>query len=277
MSSPSDPSEPEAAAAPGGEDLPSGVRLWGALLRAAGRRWPLPPRRWRGRVGKGEFRAVGTEIFGLVRDLGGLAPDARLLDLGCGAGRLVEPLRRYLGLRGSYEGLDIVPEFVAWNRRWVTPVDPRFRFRRAAVRNDAYHPSGEPAESYTFPYRDGEFDLVVASSLFTHLLAPAARRYLVECARVLRPGGRLVATFFLLDDEVLARMAAHRTDVVFPWTVPYGRIADPAQPEFAVAYEAWAVEGALAEAGLRLASGWRRGQWSGVEGTTYQDLVVADR
>jgi len=59
--------------------------------------------------------------------------------------------------------------------------------------------------------------------------------------------------------------------------VPYGRIADPAQPEFAVAYEAWAVEGALAEAGLRLGSGWRRGKWSGVEGPTYQDLVFAER
>ncbi len=277
MSSASDRSDPALRRAAGRAPLPPGVRLWGALLAAAGRRWPLPPRRWRGRVGKGEFRAVGAELFALVRDLGGLGPDARLLDLGCGAGRLVEPLRRYLDPKGSYEGLDIVPEFVAWNRRWVTPVDPRFRFRRARVRNDAYHPAGEPAETYTLPYDDGEFDLVAAFSLFTHLTAAAARRYLAECARVLRPGGRLVATFFLLDEGVLARMAEHRTDLVFPWAVPYGRIADPAQPEFAVAFETWAVEAALAEAGLRPLGGWRRGKWSGVEGTSYQDLLVAER
>ena len=94
---------------------------------------------------------------------------------------------------------------------------------------------------------------------------------------MLRPGGRLFATFFLLDDEVLARMAGHRADLAFPWPVPYGRIADPAQPEFAVAHEAWALEAALAEADLRPVAGWRRGKWSGVEGTTYQDLVIAER
>jgi len=228
-------------------------------------------------VGRGEFRAIGRDLVALAVATAGLADHHRVLDLGCGCGRLVEPLRRLLGPRGSYDGLDIVPEFIRWNRRWVTPADPRFRFHLAAVRNDAYHPAGAPAATYTFPFPDARFDTILATSLFTHLLAEDARRYLWECARVLAPGGHLFATFFLLDDGVRERMDAFRTDVRFPWSVPFGRIADHRQPEFAVAYEQWAVEGAIESAGLVLAGGVRRGAWSGVPGPTYQDLVVARR
>ncbi len=257
--------------------LTAGQRLWGRLLRGLGAEWPVPPSRWRGRVGKGEFCSVGRDLVDLAVATAGLHADHRVLDLGCGVGRLVDPLRRALGPRGSYEGLDIVPEFIRWNRRRVTPVDPRFRFRLAPVRNDAYHPAGIPASSYAFPYADADFDTILATSLFTHLLAADARRYLSECARVLAPGGRLFATFFLLDDEVLERMSERATDILFPWPVPYGRIAEWRQPEFAVAFELWALMAALDEAGLVLVGPIRRGTWSGVEGPTYQDLAIMAR
>jgi len=228
-------------------------------------------------VGRGEFEAIGRELVDLAATMAGLAKDQAVLDLGCGCGRLVLPLRRYLSPRGTYVGLDIVPEFVRWNRRWVTSVDPRFRFCLAAVRNAAYHPEGAPAATYTFPFADETFDTVLATSLFTHLVAEDARRYLDECARVLLPGGRLFATFFVLDDGVRERMSAWLTDVQFPWSVPYGRIADFRQPEAAVAYERWAVEAAIESSGLVLEEGIRPGLWSGVPGPTYQDLVIARR
>lgn len=254
---------------------PTGIR--GRLLRALRLNHRAPPRRWRGRVGRGEFRAVGRDLVALARKTAGLSESHRVLDLGCGCGRLVDPLRRLLGPRGRYDGLDIVPEFIRWNRRWVTPVDPRFRFHLAAVRNDAYYPAGASAATYTFPFADACFDTILATSLFTHLLADDARRYLAECARVLVPGGSLFATFFLLDDAVRERMAAFRTDLRFPWAVPFGRIADHRQPEFAVAYEQWAVEGAIEATGLVLEREIVRGTWSGLPGPTYQDLVVARR
>ena len=34
------------------------------------------------------------------------------------------------------------------------------------------------------------------------MLPPGVARYLAECGRVLRPGGRMLATFFLLNEEV---------------------------------------------------------------------------
>jgi SAM-dependent methyltransferase len=216
-------------------------------------------------------------MIATVADLAGLEPDHRVLDLGCGPGRMVSALRRRLGPAGRYEGLDIVPEFVRWNQRWVTPVDPRFRFQRAAVRNDSYFPEGGPAAEYTFPYPDSEFDRIIAASIFTHLNPDAALRYLHECSRVLAPGGRLFATFFILDDQVRARLDAGRSTFRFGWPAEFGAVENPREPEFARAYERWAVAGGLAAAGLRaIAPPWS-GTWSGVEGPTYQDVVVAEK
>ena len=40
-----------------------------------------------------------------------LSPDHRVLDIGCGTGRMAIPLTSFLSKKGSYEGFDIV-------RRW---------------------------------------------------------------------------------------------------------------------------------------------------------------
>jgi SAM-dependent methyltransferase len=253
------------------------IPLRGWVRRLLGRTWPRPPAAWNQRVGGGDFREIGRDLLERVRELAGLERDHRILDLGCGPGRLVEPLRRWLGPAGSYEGLDIVPEFIRWNQHHVTPVDPRFRFRFADLRNDAYHRGGGSAEAFVFPYPDAAFDRVVAASLFTHLEAATALHYLVECRRVLKPGGRLFATFFLLDDGVRERIAAGKSCFAFGWPAPYGAVEDPRQPEFAVAFERWALAGGLEHAGLRpVAPPWP-GRWSGVDGPHFQDVAVAER
>ena len=43
--------------------------------------------------------------------------------------------------------------------------------------------------------------MALAASLFTHLRPFEGERYLVEVGRVLRPGGRLIATWFLINEE----------------------------------------------------------------------------
>ena len=106
------------------------------------------------------------------------------------------------------------------------------------------------AAEYRFPYADGTFDLVLATSVFTHLLADTAARYLAEAARVLAPGGVLFATWFLLrPDPALSDGAAFR---FAPFDGGPAFVADPALPEAAVGYEASWVEDRLAAGGLAL-------------------------
>lgn len=50
----------------------------------------------------------GEQFLQYFIELGGLKPSDRVLDVGCGIGRLAIPLTQYLDARGGYAGLDIV-------------------------------------------------------------------------------------------------------------------------------------------------------------------------
>jgi SAM-dependent methyltransferase len=209
--------------------------------RLGGRADPLvPPRRLSGFVGDSDFRETGDEFLRLFVELGGLRPEDRVLDVGCGIGRMARPLAGYLQPPGAYEGFDVVPEGITWCAERYRGRHPNFSFKVAAVNNRLYRPEGGvPARDYTFPYRDGSFDFAFATSVFTHLLPDEADRYLAETARVLRPGGRLLATFFLLAPDT-PRPSSPGGRFTFPHD--HGDYATDSDevPEEAVAYrERW--------------------------------------
>ncbi len=75
-----------------------------------------------------------------------------------------------------------------------------FRFTHVDLANDTYNPNGQAtAASFRFPSDDATFDLVIATSVFTHLLPDEMGNYLGEIGRVLAPGGRLFSTWFVVD------------------------------------------------------------------------------
>lgn len=230
-------------------------------------------------IGKGEFERIGREFVRHFRELGDLRPSDRILDVGCGLGRMVEPLGEYLDAEGSYEGFDVVREIIRWDRRNLTHFDPRFQFRFVDVYNSSYNPWGSiPPERFRFPYPDAEFDFVFATSVFTHLLEASTRQYLAECARVLKAGGRLFATFFLLDETTLRLIEEGESDIDFrhPWEL--GLLLSEERPEDAVAYRAGWVFEQLDELGLEVRHPPAYGLWSGRQNPVdYQDIVVADR
>jgi SAM-dependent methyltransferase len=239
---------------------------------------PAPPRH-RSLIGGGDFRAIGAEFLGHFRTLGGLKPADRVLDVGCGIGRMAIPLTHYLNEQGSYEGFDIVPEGIEWCQAHITARHPNFRFRLADLGNPAYHAGGRGrAASYRFPYGDGAFDFAFLTSVLTHLMPDEVRRYLSECARVLRPGGTLFATFFLLNDESLAGIEQERSRSDFPHDLGECRVTYLDSPSEEVAYEEGFVRRLLKEQGLALVEPIRYGSWSGRrEFLSFQDIVIATR
>jgi SAM-dependent methyltransferase len=234
-------------------------------------------------VSGGDFRSVGREFADHLIRLGGLRPDDRVLDIGCGTGRIAVPLLDYLGA-GSYEGFDVHPEGIRWCEANLTSRNTAFRFRSVPVQSGWFNPWGkEPASDFTFPYADGEFDLAFAVSLFTHLLPPATERYLSELARVLRPGGRWLATFFLIaadgqpppSPEWLAP-PGWPPPVRFQRQLDHCRILDPDNPERAVAHQEDWLRAAIERAGLSVRA-THRGYWPGRHGLSYQDILLGDR
>jgi SAM-dependent methyltransferase len=246
--------------------------------RVAGRAEPLvPSRRLQSAVGQGDYVFMGEEFLGHFRELAGLRPDHRVLDIGCGFGRMARPLAGFLDpAAGSYRGFDVDARGIDWCARRYAGRYPHFRFEAADLRNGVYNPAGtRAAEHYRFPYADDSFDLAFATSVFTHLLAPAAERYLAEAARVLAPGGRLLGTFFVLDDASRRAVADGAAALPFPDPDADVSVLAPDSPEAAIAYDRGWLEQRLAANGLEL-EGLHPGAWTGSgDGLSYQDIVVA--
>jgi len=101
---------------------------------------------------------------------------SRLLDFGCGCGRFI---RHFASLSGEVEihGTDIDQEMVTWLRDNV----PYGHYEVAPF---------EPP----LPYRDGQFDLVLNHSVFTHLDERLQDLWLEELRRVTCPDGLLLLT-----------------------------------------------------------------------------------
>jgi SAM-dependent methyltransferase len=234
----------------------------------------VPPRRLRGFAGDSDFVATGDELLRLARAHGGLSADTRVLDVGCGIGRLARTLTDALdpAAGGAYIGFDPVASAVAW---CAARYPAHFRFVYADLRNDLYNPDGAVAATeYRFPVDDGWATLVVATSVFTHLDRPEVAHYLAQTRRAMAPGASAVLTFFLLDDDSRAALADGRARQPFAQPAGDQAIADPDVTMAAVAHaRAW-VLGALARLGLEVAA-VHDGSWRGAAGLTYQDLVVA--
>jgi SAM-dependent methyltransferase len=243
--------------------------------RARGRADRLvPPRRLRGFAGDSDFVATGDELIRLARVHGGLRTDSRVLDVGCGIGRLARTLPDALDASagGAYVGFDPVAPAVAW---CAARYPAHFRFDHADLRNDLYNPDGAVAATdYRFPVADGWATLVVATSVFTHLDRPEVDRYLAEARRTMAPGARALLTFFLLDDDSRAALAAGRARQPFAEATGDQAIADPEVTMAAVAHDRASVLDGLDGLGLEVAA-VHDGTWRGGPGLSYQDLVVA--
>lgn len=220
----------------------------------------------------------------------GLRPEHRVLEVGCGVGRIAAPLTEVIAPPGCYHGFDISERAVAWCRANISEPFPHFRFRHADVFNEFYNPRGSTrGRRYRFPYPTGSFDFVYLTSVFTHLLPHDLQNYLREVSRVLAPGGRCVMTFFLHDGETAALIRQGKSTFQLPCRygsqaltagVPptYGecRTETIVEPERVVAYEAAGTLDRIAACGLRVDE-VRPGTWSGRTGFGFQDVVVTTK
>jgi len=167
-----------------------------------GRRDPLVPPRGVHKVGDSDFLWTGDLFFGYFVDLCKLQPDERILDVGCGTGRIARPLLDYLHEPGEYEGLDVAPDAIKWCKKRISSRYPHFRFQLADIYNRMYNPSGRTiASEYRFPYDDESFDFVILASVFTHMLHRDLANYTAQIARVLRPGGTLFGYLFFAQSR----------------------------------------------------------------------------
>lgn len=118
-----------------------------------------------------------------------------ILDLGCGAGIDSILAAKRTGPGGQVIALDFLPEMLE---------------RTAAAAREAGLDNVETLEGEleALPLPDASVDHVISNGVIN--LSPRKRRALAECARVLRPGGKLsVADLTVGDEELPPEILTH--------------------------------------------------------------------
>jgi len=122
----------------------------------------------------GQYEIIGQIEAALLKQLG-LANGMRLVDIGCGSGRLAAALHGNADI--SYVGIDVVQSLLDY----ATTKAPSYEF--------LLH------RELSIPQGDSSAHMVCAFSVFTHLLHHESYVYLEECLRILKPGGSVVFSF----------------------------------------------------------------------------------
>jgi SAM-dependent methyltransferase len=100
----------------------------------------------------------------------------RLLDWGCGPGRLIRTLIELTTI-AEIHGCDIDSEAIQWSRNNIVKAE----FNAIP----AFPPTA---------YADGYFDVIIGNSIFTHLKRDVQIAWLKEIRRILKPDGLLLAS-----------------------------------------------------------------------------------
>jgi SAM-dependent methyltransferase len=153
----------------------------------------------------------------------------------------------------QYTGMDIDLKAVRWCQRHITSRNPNFRFYHADLWSKSYNPNGQlAARNYRFPHEDHAFDLIILTSIFTHLLEEDLRHYLEELSRLLDSEGTVYASFFTYRSRQEAIEGTGRHPVKFPCYHGRFAVASDEYPEKAVAYDESFLMEMLRAAGFEL-------------------------
>jgi SAM-dependent methyltransferase len=111
----------------------------------------------------------------LLEALNGLwRPSWRVLDIGCGIGRVLKPLAKHFH---ALVGIDVSPTMIAQSKAWLS------EFPNVTT----FETSGMDLREF----QDQSFNLVYSYVAFQHMPRPVLEQYLAEINRVLTPDGYL--------------------------------------------------------------------------------------
>lgn len=237
---------------------------------------PVPPSE-RNFVGDGDFIAVGVEFLKWFVRAGGLATHERVLDIGCGIGRMALPLTQYLD-SGHYEGVDVSAAGIDWCVANISSQYENFRFRHLDLEHPLYNPAGTMLTTeVALPFEPESFDFIFLTSVITHLTSPEVRAYAREIRRVLAPGGRCFVTAFMLNGPSREGLQAGKGVLPFDGNAAEREIyAYPENITAAVAFDEDYLLSMFLEFGLRRTRPPVYGRWSGrvTPGDSFQDINV---
>jgi len=225
------------------------------------------------------YKIGGMQLFDLFVPLLKIKPYEKILDVGCGIGRLAMPFTKFLKKDGSYDGLDTGSYGIEYCKTHITQKFSNLRFSFSDIYNKMYNRAAKyKAFEYKFPYEDENFDVVILNSVFTHMLPKDMENYLKEIIRVLKKGGRCLITYFLLNQESKDLINRKKTQMDWKYQFEGFWSIDKDIPEKAVAYEEASIRNLYLDNDLGIIEPIHYGNWCGRKHKKFgQDIIVASK
>ena len=212
-------------------------------------------------------------------EVGGLQKSHKILDVGCGSGRMASAIGEHFSFKNSYVGFDIIKKYTDFCHSQISKTHSNYKFFHFDIFNKRYNPKGTiTSQEFDFPVAPGSIDFCIATAVFTHLLPLDLKSYIHQASKSLTKGGTLFATFFLTGVGVSENLLKNKPRFNFSHQYePFCSVYLPDDPEKAVSYDKQFIETLLINEGLGeidcLLGGWR-----GISGPRHsQDIVVAKK
>ena len=209
----------------------------------------------------------------------------KIVDFGCGFGKLAPVSTFFTAPDGHYLGIDIRQECVDFCSHHYAEL-PRVAFHRSTDYNAMYSETRsaeleQSAVEHDWPVASGSVDLVLSVSVFTHLQERQALHYIRAVHRILKPGALAMLTFHIVEEpRKLPRFSSAdkpQLSKLFDFSTalpPSGNFftSSPSTPEDAIAVN---------DAGLHLLIDGRfelvsliRGSTTGGDDPFFQDIAI---
>jgi SAM-dependent methyltransferase len=129
----------------------------------------------------------------------------KIVDFGCGHGKLAPVSVFFTHPEGEYLGIDIQESYINYCRRKYVQL-PRVRFHVSKDYNPLYSPpqqraaAGSKSYGVDWPVSAESIDVVIAISVFTHLREADAFGYINKIHDILKPGALAILTCHIVEE-----------------------------------------------------------------------------
>jgi SAM-dependent methyltransferase len=236
-------------------------------------------------VGGSDPELVGDACERVLRRYLHINPFARLLDFGCGVGRVTLSVLKHHPEVGHITGFDIMPQVIQFCESHIATSFAKTSFQLIGGTNDHYDQFIEAANRGAAKSHaqlraeyGGKFSSIFAFSVFTHVELEDLRALLSLLSALVQPGGHVLITAFVLTPTT--RKAIRDRSALFPFAnadpTADGDIfvADHTDRLAFIAFDHALIEQAAFDAGLVIHQ-IEYGSWAGtIPSPNLQDTIV---
>ncbi len=208
-----------------------------------------------------------TDLLNLCKEYGHLNMQQSVLDFGCGTGRVLAGLQKTCR---HAVGVDVCKRYLEYCRQY------QLITHNVDVHHEEFNPNGivDPDTEY-LPFKENSFDRVTCIAVMNHQDIVGATRIIKESLRVVKRGGRIIMTAFLLNPQSRAQLQHDNCSMSFREKTPEWWVTNYTRPYLNCALDETIIRRTIVENKGQIVEPILYGQWRNMNhAPTGHDLLV---